>query len=103
MYSRQLRGPFSVGQQVTVELNTVYRIMKLGVERPHSTPIPRYYLNGDSFEIYLTIDGERYTLTEADILEVDGLYQYSITIGFPRGADEYTIIDLTFMDIDNGN
>ena len=104
MYSRQLRGPFIQGQTQTISLNTVYKILKIGIEYPYSIPIQRYQLAEDSnLAIHIAIDGEKYMICDNNILEIDNLYQSSITLTFLQNLDEYAIVDLTFIDADDGN
>ena len=102
MYSLQLRGPYPAGHTETITLSTVYRILQVGVEHAHSTPLARYYLNNDNnIKTHITIDGMKYAIMENDILELDNMYQYKVIFEFPQGIDEYTIIDIAFIDVDD--
>lgn len=100
MKTLQYIGPYQKNETITIDLPLTYRILQIGVEHLHSTPIAAYE-NGDKvLSSMFKIDDEEYVIVDNDILEFQGLYQYKMILTFLQNVDEYTIIDLVFKDID---
>lgn len=107
MKTIQYYGPFAVGETRTINLNTTYRILQIGIERPLSVPITVYqnyynFVNSPvgTLSALVDIDGTEYVINEHDVLEFNGLYQRVMKITFLTPVDKYTIIDLAFKDVD---
>lgn len=104
MEIKHFYGPYSQGQSEEVTLSNVYKILQIGIERPHSLPIAYYTATdtypGDVVRPTLSIDGVSYSIMDNDIIEFNGLYQSKIKVTFLKNVDEYTIITLAFMDVD---
>lgn len=115
MQSIQLIGPFKAGlnNQIKIELSSIYKILKIGMERPLSLPIGVYAnmqdsersnLNRPVIQITSTqgnLDSRyQYLISDREILEYDGLFQSIMYITFLQNWDEYGIIDLVFKDMD---
>lgn len=107
MKTIQYYGPFQVGETRKINLNTTYKILQVGIERPLSIPITvyqNYYNNVNSqqgeLSALIDIDGTEYVINEKDILEYNGLYQSVMTLTFLSPVDKYTIVDIAFKDVD---
>ena len=100
MKTFQYIGPYKKDQTISVELPDTHKILQIGVEHLHSTPIAAYE-NGDSpLTPLFKIDNHEYVIVDNDILEFQGLFQSTMLLTFLKNVDEYTIIDLVFKDID---
>jgi hypothetical protein len=102
MYSLQVKGPKRAGQKETIHLSNVYKILKIGINRPYCIPIGQYYATED-FDIrpQIAIDGVTYAIMDNDILEYEGLYQSEMELQFLTNIDAFTVIDLVFIDVDD--
>lgn len=100
MKTLQYVGPFKAGETLSVSLDSVYRILQIGIEHPNSIPIGEYQNNSTNIKTIIDIDGQQYYINDCDILEYNGLYQQNMTITFLEDLDAYTVIDLIFKDVD---
>ena len=100
------------------------KYVHIGIELPHSQPrflydynyayedgriVPReddiqpdYHINDSALTSVFLLDGEEFVMQNNDILEFDKLFQTSQpVIRFKRAVDEYAIITIAYLDIDD--
>lgn len=110
MELRQVKGPFSSGQVITIPAELGYSYVHIGIQVPKTQPItvPVISVSADgktfaeipnqyretSPAANLSINNMTYQLNAAGILEFDGLSEVEWTIRFLRSFPAETIIDI---------
>lgn len=109
MELRQIKGPFSAYQQVTIPPETGHTWVHIGVQVPKTQPIavPLTQVSldkkttthtGNYRESYpilkVEINGDMYQLNECGILEFDGLSEIAWNLRFLTYMPPETIIDV---------
>ena len=104
MYIQHYYGPFYANQAIDISLETVYKILQVGVETLHSTPMS-FYTTTDTYQgsavpARIKIDDMTYAIMDNDILEFDNLNQSKMRIEFLKDFNPYTVINLVYKDVD---
>lgn len=95
----QLKGPFTVGQVITVPAQYDYNYVQVGVQTPQNNGHIQY-LNTKKLVPDLKINNQSYFINYNDILEFDEISEIEMRITFNKSLPADTIIDIAYKVLD---
>lgn len=90
----QYTGPFSSGYRIELTPTMNYRYVHIGLQAPYRQPVA--YITDSSLSTELTINGDKYRISETDILEFDDMRQTSLEIVVNEDLPWGSIIDVCY-------
>lgn len=90
----QYTGPFDSGYRIELTPTMNYRYIHIGLQAPHRQPVA--YVTDGPLSTELTINGDKYRISETDILEFDDMRQTSFEIVVNEALPWGSIIDVCY-------
>jgi len=93
----QRRGPFNGSLTFAPETPIALNYLQIGIEHPQTIPISEF--EEDSYPFIFSINnGERYLITERDVLEFSDLSLSTFTIVFLKPENPYLIVNVAYEE-----
>ena len=94
----QYKGPFQIGDTISVKAQQNYKYVHIGIQIPNRQPIA-YIKN--SLPVDMEINGNIYRVNDTGVLEFDDLAEIAWEIRFLQNVPMETIIDIAYIKQEN--